>query len=109
MDFTDILAVISPAESISGSVAVGARYIVTDKHDELTHRDSADQHPISAITGLQSALGAKGTYSKPVSGIPGSDLTAAVQTSLTRADTLTDSYINSLIDTKLGVIEDGNY
>ena len=37
------------------------------------------------------------------------DLAAAVQTALTRADTLTDDYINNLIDTKLGVIENGDY
>ena len=53
--------------------------------------------------------GINGKYAKPTSGIPASDLAAAVQTALTRADTLTDDYINNLIDTKLGVIENGDY
>ena len=53
--------------------------------------------------------GIDGKYAKPTSGIPASDLAAAVQTALTRADTLTDDYMNNLIDTKLGVIENGDY
>ena len=53
--------------------------------------------------------GLNGKYAKPTSGIPAADLAAAVQTALTRADTLTDDYINNLIDTKLGVIENGDY
>ena len=53
--------------------------------------------------------GINGKYATPTSGIPAADLAAAVQTALTRADTLTDDYINNLIDTKLGVIENGDY
>ena len=53
--------------------------------------------------------GINGKYAKPTSGIPAADLAATVQTALTRADTLTDDYINNLIDTKLGVIENGDY
>ena len=53
--------------------------------------------------------GLNGKYAKPKSGIPADDLASAVQTALTRADTLTDDYINNLIDTKLGVIENGDY
>ena len=53
--------------------------------------------------------GIDGKYTKPTSGIPASDLAASVQTALNRADTLTDDYINNLIDTKLGVIENGDY
>ena len=59
------------------------------------------------IPNLETGINAK--YAKPTSGIPASDLAAAVQTALTRADTLTDDYINNLIDTKLGVIENGDY
>ena len=59
------------------------------------------------IQNLQTSIDAK--YAKPTSGIPASDLAAAVQTALTRAETLTDDYINNLIDTKLGVIENGDY
>lgn len=53
--------------------------------------------------------GINGKYAKPTSGIPAADLASTVQTALTRADTLTDDYINNLIDTKLGVIENGDY
>ena len=59
------------------------------------------------IPNLQTGIDSK--YAKPTSGIPAADLAAAVQTALTRADTLTDDYINNLIDTKLGVIENGDY
>ena len=59
------------------------------------------------IANLETGL--DGKYTKPTSGIPASDLAAAVQTALTRAETLTDDYINNLIDTKLGVIENGDY
>ena len=61
----------------------------------------------TTIPNLEAGLNTK--YAKPTSGIPASDLAAAVQTALTRADTLTDDYINNLIDTKLGVIENGDY
>lgn len=59
------------------------------------------------IPNLQTGI--DGKYTKPTSGIPAADLAAAVQTALTRAETLTDDYINNLIDTKLGVIENGDY
>ena len=61
----------------------------------------------TTIPNLEAGLNAR--YAKPTSGIPASDLAAAVQTALNRADTLTDDYINNLIDTKLGVIENGDY
>ena len=61
----------------------------------------------TTIPNLETGLAGK--YAKPTSGIPAADLAAAVQTALTRADTLTDDYINNLIDTKLGVIENGDY
>lgn len=59
------------------------------------------------IPNLETGINSK--YAKPTSGIPAADLAAAVQTALNRADTLTDDYINNLIDTKLGVIENGDY
>ena len=61
----------------------------------------------TTIQNLQTDI--DGKYTKPTSGIPAADLAAAVQAALTRADTLTDDYINNLIDTKLGVIENGDY
>ena len=59
------------------------------------------------IPNLQTGI--DGKYAKPTSGIPAADLAATVQAALTLADTLTDDYINNLIDTKLGVIENGDY
>lgn len=59
------------------------------------------------IPNLQTGI--DGKYAKPTSGIPATDLAASVQTALTRADALTDDYINNLIDIKLGVIENGDY
>ena len=67
-------------------IPVPGSYTGITEHSELNGRDAADQHPMSAITGLSSALAAKGTYSKPSGGIPASDLAAAVQTSLGKAD-----------------------
>lgn len=61
----------------------------------------------TTIPNLENGLNSK--YAKPTSGIPAAHLDAAVQAALTRADTLTDDYINNLIDTKLGVIENGDY
>lgn len=55
-------------------------------HRQLSNRDAANQHPMSAITGLENALDSKGTYSKPSGGIPKTDLASAVQTSLGKAD-----------------------
>lgn len=58
----------------------------TSDHRQLGHRDAANQHPMSAITGLPEALADKGTYSKPASGIPKSDLADDVKASLGNAD-----------------------
>ncbi len=77
----------------------------TTDHAQLTNRDAANQHPISAITDLQTTLDNKqdksaletdvealgftkntGTYSKPSDGIPISDLASDVQTSLSKAN-----------------------
>lgn len=59
----------------------------TFDHTQLTNRDAADQHPMTAVTGLVSALDEKGTYSKPSGGIPASDLSAAVNAALDDAVT----------------------
>ena len=86
---------------VEKEVSVGG---VTD-HTQLTGRDTANQHPISAIADLQTTLDNKqdksaletdvealgftkntGTYSKPSGGIPKTDLASDVQTSLNKAD-----------------------
>lgn len=69
----------------SGS-GVGDSGSGTSDHRQLGHRDAANQHPMSAITGLPEALAGKGTYSKPASGIPKSDLAEDVKASLGNAD-----------------------
>ena len=61
----------------------------------------------TTIPNLEAGLNAR--YANPTSCILSSYLSADVQTALNRADTLTDDYINNLIDTKLGVIENGDY
>lgn len=83
----------------------------TSIHSQLTGRNDADQHPMNAITGLLTALESKmdadtpipdevteqtvsgwgftkntGTYVKPSTGIPKTDLASSVQTSLGKAD-----------------------
>ncbi len=101
----------------------------TSDHSQLANRDAANQHPISAISGLQDALDGKqsagdyvigsmleslvedagftkntGTYSKPTDGIPKADLASDVQESLGKADTALQEH-QSLADyaTKLQV------
>ena len=50
------------------------------------------QTKIENVDGLQTALEAKGTYIKPSGGIPKTDLSSAVQTSLGKADTALQSF-----------------
>lgn len=42
--------------SIRGNIGAGVTRVVIKNHDELDHRDLDDQHPISAITGLNNEL-----------------------------------------------------
>ena len=53
------------------------------------------QTKIENVDGLKTALEAKGTYSKPSGGIPKTDLSSAVQTSLGKADTALQSFTES--------------
>ena len=66
----------------------------TSDHTQLTNRDASNQHPMSAISGLENALDSKGTYSKPSGGIPKTDLASAVQASLDRADSALQEHQN---------------
>lgn len=56
----------------------------TTDHTQLINRDAANQHPMSAVTGLEAALLSK--YQKPALGIPKSDLEDTVRISLGKAD-----------------------
>ena len=76
----------------------------TGDHRDLTHRDAADQHPMSAITGLVTALSAKGTYSKPSGGIPYADLAAAVKASLDKADSALQTAPVASVNGKTGAV-----
>lgn len=105
MDVTELGAFISPVEGITGIISTGSEYVPAGSHTDLIQRDSADQHPISAITGLQEALSAKGTYSKPSGGIPVADLSAAVQSSLEKADSALQTH-QSLADYQPRAVND---
>lgn len=59
---------------------------------ETTVYTHPTSHSIAEVSGLQTALNGKGTYSKPSGGIPKSDLASAVQTSLGKADTALQSH-----------------
>lgn len=59
---------------------------------ETTVYTHPSSHSIAEVSGLQTALDGKGTYSKPSGGIPKSDLASAVQTSLGKADTALQSH-----------------
>lgn len=62
------------------------------------------QTKIENVDGLQTALEAKGTYSKPSGGIPKTDLSSAVQTSLGKADTAlqSETYKGTVTSVKVG-------
>lgn len=83
---------------------------------ETTVYTHPSSHSIAEVSGLQTALDGKGTYSKPSGGIPKSDLASAVQTSLGKADTALQSHqdISGKVDnTRAGInsainkLEDG--
>ena len=54
---------------------------------EVGAATTSHTHAQADVTGLSDALAAKGTYSKPDGGIPASDLSSEVRTSLGKADT----------------------
>lgn len=68
-------ATIEEKENLSGSVAQSSGGGTAD-HSRLTNRDAADQHPISAITGLRGELDSK---------LGEKDLDAAVDDALAKA------------------------
>ena len=76
----------------------------TSDHTQLENRDAANQHPMSAISGLEDALDGKGTYSKPSGGIPKTDLASAVQESLGRADSALQTAPVSSVNGKIGAV-----
>lgn len=66
----------------------------TTDHRDLSHRSSANQHPISAITGLEEALETK--YELPEGGIPESDISPDVLEQFRR----TVEYVNYTLSGK---------
>ena len=64
----DIIGILSPILGIEGTLSDIPEAQISGQlsfmmysgdHDTLRHRDYADQHPISAITGLQETLDSK--------------------------------------------------
>jgi len=64
----DIIGTLTPILGIEGTLSHVSHAELTgelamsssgDRHDKLRYRDIPDQHPISAITGLQEALDSK--------------------------------------------------
>lgn len=104
------------AHYADGHLTLGIPSANAGDHRNLTHREDANQHPMSAITGLEDALAGKqptgdyaytddldavddrvntiegkesgwdAKYDKPTGGIPKSDLASGVQSSLDLAD-----------------------
>lgn len=76
----------------------------TTDHRMLSHRNDANQHEMTAIkdltdtlTTMDSAIASKGTYTKPVGGIPSTDMASAVQNALTAATTAVQpSYLSAV-------------
>lgn len=62
----------------------------------------------SIIASIEQQIAAKGTYSKPSTGIPKTDLASAVQTSLGKADTALQSYTEQYKGTVTGVKINGS-
>lgn len=69
----------------TGTVSSLSDLGITATATELNYTDGVTSN-------IQTQLNTKGTYSKPSGGIPKTDLTSAVQTSLEKADTALQSY-----------------
>lgn len=95
---TDIPTKTSQLENDSGFLT---------EHQDINGKQ--DKSTLEADVAAKGFTKNTGTYSKPTGGIPKTDLASAVQASLGRADTLTDAYINNLINTALEVIENADY
>lgn len=65
-------------------------------------KPTTHSHSISQVTGLQTELSSK--YEKPLTGIPSTDLTSTVQTSLGKADTALQSVPDASTTTK-GIVK----
>lgn len=74
----------------------------TYDHNQLTNRDAYDQHPISAITGLQEELNAK--YVKPSGGISDTDLSSSVKSALAKANSALQTAPVASVNGKTGAV-----
>lgn len=86
----------------------------TAKAASATNADSATKatqdasgNVITSTYATKTELSAKGTYSKPSTGIPSTDLASSVQTSLGKADTALQSYTEKYTGTITGVSANG--
>lgn len=76
----------------------------TTDHRQLTNRDAADQHPMSAIAGLEDAMAAKAN-DDDLAAVSKSGSYNDLDDKPTIPDAVTDAHINGLIDAKIGGIE----
>lgn len=53
---SNLSAELSSPANINGEIVSGITKVSTNDHDKLINRDLADQHPITAITGLSEEL-----------------------------------------------------
>lgn len=92
----DINVSIEDREEVGTSVD-NTLVVVDPDHTKLTNRDVPDQHPISAITGLESALSSKAdkstTYTK-------TETDSLLDTKADKSTTYTKTETDSLLDTK---------
>lgn len=80
------------------------------KYTDTVYDDADVKNRIASIEGKESTWNAKGTYSKPSGGIPKSDLSSEIKTSLGKADTALQSVPSNYakisdIPTKISEIE----
>lgn len=75
-------------------------------HSQLTNRDADDQHPISAITGLQNALNAK-VDKEPGKGLSTNDFSDIYKTML---ETINSDYVvHAVLDEYVAKVEAPGY
>lgn len=53
---SNLEATLSPEENINGEIVSGITKVATNDHNKLINRDLENQHPITAITGLNEEL-----------------------------------------------------
>lgn len=94
------------ASTYLGKTAKAASATSADSATKATQDGSGNV--ITSTYATKTELNGKGTYSKPSTGIPKSDLASAVQTSLGKADTALQSYTEQYKGTVTGIKVNGS-